>query len=112
MHGSRATGTARPESDLDVAVLLAPGTRPPPAQWLDALTAAAHATGVEADLADLRSASSELHAEVLRYGVRAWDDGTGAAETFEMHALTEYGRLRERRAALEARIRETGRVYG
>ena len=112
LHGSQATGTARSGSDLDLAILLPPGVRPDPETWLDALSAVSAATETDADLADLRSASSELHAELLRYGRRLWDDGTGAAETFEMHALSDYVRLREERASIEGRIRETGRVHG
>lgn len=112
LHGSQARGGAHSGSDMDLALLLPPGADTAPDAWLEALAAATVAAGIEADLSDLRSASSELHAEVLRHGRRLWDDGSGAAETFEMHALSEYGRLRERRAALERRIRQTGRVYG
>ncbi|CAN5227607.1 hypothetical protein BH23ACT9_BH23ACT9_27700 [soil metagenome] len=67
LFGSRSEGTARPDSDVDIAVLL-----PADASWLagERIASALRTvlTGVAVDVVDLRSASLELRARVVQTG--------------------------------------------
>ena len=68
VFGSVAAGTAKPDSDVDVAVL----TREPmsAARKQSLLSAIAAATGRSVDLVDLRTAGMHLTGVVLRTGKR------------------------------------------
>jgi predicted nucleotidyltransferase len=93
LFGSAARGTARPSSDVDVAVLAYPGVD------LDELAAALEkASERHVDLVDLRVAPPLLLREIVRDGIVlvARDDGERAA--FELRALCTYldtGHLRQ-----------------
>lgn len=110
--GSCFNGQARPESDLDLALLLPPG--PAPAQPL-ALTPLyaelCRLSGRPVDLIDLRRASTVLAVEVLRSGRRLQADDLAAADLFEAQLLTDYQRLNlERREVLRA-FADSGKAY-
>ncbi len=66
LHGSRATGTARPDSDVDIAAWF--GTDPPPRSWeVDGLSDAV-------DLLVLDGAPLELAGRVALRGRLLFDD--------------------------------------
>jgi uncharacterized protein len=107
--GSRVQGGARPDSDLDLAVLL-PGYAEPLALW-DAAQVLSEALGMAVDLLDLRAASTVMQHQVLTQGERLWGQEPDAG-LFECFAMTEKLRLDESRQALLADIVATGRIHG
>lgn len=68
VFGSCATGKARPDSDLDIAVDA--GQTLTPVQHLALIGALAELTGRPVDLVDLRSAGEPLLGQILQLGQR------------------------------------------
>ena len=107
--GSRASGLARPDSDLDLA-LLAPRPLDPLARF-DAQEALAAALGTDIDLVDLASASTVMRAEVLRTGRVLHDADPTARAFWEVHAMSAYALLNEERRGILDDVHRRGRVY-
>lgn len=107
--GSRISGTARPDSDLDLAVLVA--------GYADPLTLFALAgdladvAGCAVDLLDLRAATTVMQYQIITTGERWWHQDAQAA-LFEAAILSEKTALDSARAELLADIQQRGRVYG
>ena len=91
LFGSRARGTARPESDTDVAVLRG---KPRPRtldEWPVELTAALEgAAGGAVDLVLMDGADSDLVHRVLRDGVLLVEHDRAARIQFEVQKRNEY----------------------
>ena len=107
--GSRVQGTARPDSDLDMAVLVA-GYADPVClwQWSGEL---ADVAGCAVDLLDLRAASTVMQYQIITTGVRWWALDV-QAELFESAILSQKTALDTARAGLLADIQQRGSVYG
>jgi predicted nucleotidyltransferase len=107
--GSQIQGTAGPQSDLDLAVLVS-GYADPLTLW-DVAGSLADVVGSPVDLLDLRAASTVMQYQVITTGRRLWSVGlpTGLFETF---VLSEKTALDEARAPLMADIQRTGIVHG
>lgn len=110
LYGSHASGQARADSDVDLAVYAGP---PLPRPLLRRLRGQiADVLKREVDLVDLSAVSTILQAQIIDEGklIDAPDpDGTAL---FELRAIREYQDLKVRRAETEAAIAERGRVYG
>lgn len=106
--GSRVQGTARAESDLDLAVLVA-GYTDAVARW-DVAQQLAAALGCEVDLLDMRAASTVMQYQVLITGRCLWAKQPEAA-LFECFVLNEKLDFDAARAPLLADIAERGSVY-
>lgn len=109
LFGSRAEGSAREDSDLDLAVLLP--RRADPVRLWEAGEAIARTLGVDVDLIDLRAASTVMQFQVITTGRRLFAEG-GEADCYEMFVLGEMMALNEARAPLIADIEREGRVHG
>lgn len=107
--GSRAQGTARPDSDLDLAVLVA-GYAEPLALWALAGDLADLA-GCPVDLLDLRAASTVMQHQIITTGQRCWAKDAQAA-LYEAAILSEKTALDTARAGLLGDIQQRGTVYG
>jgi uncharacterized protein len=107
--GSRVQGLARPDSDLDLAVLV-PGYADPLRLWELAGQLAAR-LGCEVDLLDLRAASTVMQHQVLTRGRRLWGQALDAG-LFECFVLSEKLALDAARAGLVSDIEKKGKVYG
>ena len=107
--GSRVQGQAGPDSDLDLAVLVA-GYADPLVLW-DVATELAAQVGCHVDLLDLRAASTVMQYQVLTTGRRLWGDAL-AAGLFESFVMSEKLALDEARAGYLADIVKTGRIHG
>jgi len=107
--GSQVSGQRRPDSDLDLAVLLT-GKADPVALWNLAQEIAAQ-IDVDVDLVDLREASTVLQYRVVTTGEHWWvrDMQVGLFEAFVLNQKTT---LDEARAPLLADIQREGRVHG
>lgn len=107
--GSRVQGTARPDSDLDMAVLVAGYADAVPLWQLGGELA--DIVGCVVDLLDLRAASTVMQHQVITSGERWWASDAQAA-LFESAILSEKTALDTARAGLLADIRERGSVHG
>lgn len=107
--GSRIQGTARLDSDLDLAVLVAGYTDS--LILFEVANELADVAGYAVDLLDLRAASTVMQYQIITTGERWWTLDMQAA-LFEAFILSEKTALDEARAGLLADIRQRGTVYG
>jgi predicted nucleotidyltransferase len=95
LFGSLATGSTRPDSDVDLAFL--PGEPVDPVACFDRAQELAELFGREVDLVDLTRSSTVLAKEVLRTGLLLEEADRTARQEFEMRTLADYARLNEER---------------
>jgi predicted nucleotidyltransferase len=95
VFGSRASGQARPDSDIDIAFV--PSAPCDPYAVFLAAQELAAAFDCDVDLIDLSRASAVMKAEVLRGGQRLFVGDARRADEFEMYALSDYARANEER---------------
>ena len=107
--GSQVQGTATPDSDWDLAVLV-PGRVDSVALWVIAQDVAAILDG-PVDLVDLRSASTVLPYQIITTGERWWTRDA-RPDLYESAILSEKTALAEARLGLIGDILRDGRVYG
>lgn len=107
--GSQVQGTAGPQSDLDLAVLVA-GYADPLALW-DLAGHLADVVGTPVDLLDLRAASTVMQYQVVTTGQCLWSAGVQTG-LFECYVLSEKTALDTARGPLIADIKTQGRIYG
>ena len=107
--GSRIAGTARQDSDLDLAVLVAGYAEP--VALFDLAGDLADMAGCPVDLLDLRAASTVMQYQILITGERWWARD-GQVALFEAAVLSEKTELDTARAGLLADIQQRGWVYG
>jgi predicted nucleotidyltransferase len=108
--GSQVTGTARPDSDVDLAIL----TRDPiPAmRRFELAQDLAIQLHCDVDLVDLRSASTVMRMQVISTGTCLDAPDEQARREFEMYVYSDYARLNEERRDILKRIAAHGLVYG
>lgn len=109
LFGSLAAGRARPDSDLDLAVL-APQAFSASARW-EAQERIAAALARPVDLVDLASTSTVLAVQVITRGQVLVDLDPGRRYAFEGRALADYARLNEERSEILERIRREERIH-
>ena len=106
--GSSGTPDEHADSDVDVAVLFAPGKR-------DLLVLSGELSCIlarDVDLVDLRSAPTVLQKEVVMSGRRVYASHVLDTDLFEVRVMGNYQKLcQERREIVEDGLR-TGRFYG
>ena len=111
--GTWGTDAQRPDSDVDVAVLLPHGAamRADRWQWHLLAVSIAGALGAEhADLVNLRRADTSLQAEILRTGRLSHSGDDAARLGFESLVLSMYQKLNAERAGIRAAIVGSGRT--
>lgn len=107
--GSRVHGTAQPDSDLDLAVLVA-GYAEPLLLW-ELSRDLSDVAGCPVDLLDLRAASTVMQYQIITTGERWWArDAQGAL--YEAAILSEKTDLDSTRAGLLDDIQKRGNIYG
>ncbi len=95
--GSRIQGTARPDSDLDLAILVAGYADP--LTLFEVANELADVAGYAIDLLDLRAASTVMQYQIITTGERWWVLDVQVA-LFEASILSEKTALDEARAGL------------
>jgi len=110
LFGSAATGDLRPESDLDIAVLM---QHPLSSLKLHEFSEKiAQGMGRDVDLIDLGSASTVLQMQVLSTGKRIICNDVLDVGSFEDRVFSDYARLNEERSGILEDIRARGSIYG
>jgi predicted nucleotidyltransferase len=109
LFGSFGTPQARPDSDIDLAIL---ATHPLAAAecWKLAQELAVLARK-DVDLLDLLSVSTVMRFQVVGRGRRVFCVNDGACATFETWTYSSYARLNEERREILDDIRRRGRVH-
>lgn len=111
--GTWGTAGQRPDSDVDIAVLLphAEAMRVDRWQWHLLAVKLAGAVGTEnADLVNLRRADTTLQAEILRTGRLVYCHDDDGRLGFETLVLSMYQKLNDERAGIRAAIVESART--
>ena len=96
--GSFAAGTARPDSDVDIAVLF--GRVPDYMDVLDLRDRLSALVEREADLVVLNDSGPVIRMQVLKTGIRLRAE-KGAYEEFFVRTVNEYDDLKQIRAPIE-----------
>lgn len=107
--GSRIEGTAGPDSDLDLAVLV--GGHAPPLELWELSGEIADLAGCPVDLLDFRAASTVMQYRILTTGQRWWA-ADSRADLYEAGVLSDKTELDSARAGLLADVQREGRIYG
>ena len=108
--GSQAQGVARPDSDVDIAVL-ASIPIPELRRFALAQELAVH-VHCDVDLVDLRKVSTVMRMQVLSTGVCLKASDELARQEFEMYVYADYARLNEERREIVKDVAHRGLVYG
>lgn len=108
--GSQAKGTARRDSDVDLAVLARDPI--PNLRRFELTQELAVQLHRNVDLVDLRNASTVMRMQVLSTGTCLDTQNESARREFEMYAYSDYARLNEERREILKGITKRGLVYG
>lgn len=113
LFGSCATGAERPDSDIDIALLLPPKQA---ATVGELMLSACQADLVqtlqrEVDLVNARRVSTVFQKEILATGELLLKADAYGVDEFEMLVLSYYQKLNEERAAILEDFNRTGRAY-
>ena len=106
--GSRVTGTARPDSDLDLAILVV-GYADPLALW-EAANQLAVKLNYDVDLLDLRAANTVMQHQIIITGKKLYGDSLDA-QLYELFILKEKFYLDDLRAEQLKDIAKEGKIY-
>jgi len=101
LFGSLAKGLAKPESDLDLAVLM--NNEFPAGAKMSLIGALAEATGRPVDLIDLRLAGEPLLGQILQHGTRLLGSDSDYADLLKRHLFDEADFMPYRRRILTER---------
>ena len=113
LFGSFAESDERPESDIDIALLLpydkakALGTL----YGSEVHQALTRHFGREVDLINLREVSTVFQNQIVSTGTLLYSADDYARQTFEMYTLSFYQKLNEERAAILEELYRTGEAY-
>lgn len=108
--GSQTKGHARPDSDVDLALL---ARQPiPPLRRFELAQELATQLHRDVDLLDLRTASTVMRMQVISTGECLASPDEAARREFEMYTYSDYARLNEERCDILKRISASGLVYG
>jgi predicted nucleotidyltransferase len=107
--GSRVTGGATAESDLDLAILV--DGRVDPLSLFHLAGELAEIVNCDVDLVDFRTASTVMQYQIITTGERWWKKDF-RADLYEAMVLNQKTSLDEARAGLIDDIMQRGSVYG
>ncbi|NOX92196.1 MAG: nucleotidyltransferase domain-containing protein [Gammaproteobacteria bacterium] len=108
--GSWGTPHVRPDSDIDLAVLLQDPVDN--VHLWDVAQDIAREMGKDVDLVDLLSASTVMQMQVISTGKRMYCGEQVVCERFEDYVYVAYARLNEERRGILEDIKQRGTVHG
>ena len=113
LFGSQADGSARPDSDYDIAFLLpAPADSPEPyTLFLMAVELGEH-LGQTVDLIDLHQTKTDFRFQIISTAKRIYCADRTACDTFEVVTYSMYQRFEEERKDIVEAVKNRGSVYG
>jgi predicted nucleotidyltransferase len=113
LFGTHGTEYERPDSDVDIAVLLPhlEARQQPQLALTPCHTALSVALKKPVDLVNIRQVSTVFQNEIVNTGRRLSCVDEYAAGEFEMLTLSYYQELNEERKEILAAFRETGKAY-
>lgn len=111
IFGSWGTDAQRPDSDLDIAVLLPVDFCCDDEHWLTLRHELAKIAKCSVDLISLRTVSTVFQKEIIWKGRQFCVADPAGVTEFEALVLSFYQKLNDERAGIMSRIVETGRVY-
>jgi uncharacterized protein len=113
LFGTYGLPDERPDSDVDVAVLLPPtdANRTPHLMLTPCHYALQDALGKSVDLLNARRVSTVFQKEIVQNGRQLYSSDNNAAAEFEMLTLSLYQKLNEERKAILDAFEQTGRAY-
>ncbi|MDP2984370.1 MAG: nucleotidyltransferase domain-containing protein [Candidatus Latescibacter sp.] len=113
LFGTYSTEFERPDSDVDIAILLphSDAKREGFMTFSDAVVALERLLGKDVDLINLRQVSTVFQKEIIMVERRIFCANTYAADEFEMLTLSFYQKLNEERADVLAEGLRSGRFY-
>ncbi len=112
LFGTHGTDDERPDSDVDIALLLPPdeARRAGHLALSDLQLQLAVALGRDVDLLNARLVTTVFQKEII-FGELIYCADRAAVDEFEMLTLSAYQKLNEERAEILAEFRRTGRAY-
>ena len=109
-YGSAGSAYERPDSDIDLAVLL---DAPLAFSRLHQIAAdLAQLTGRDIDLNDMRRLPVTLRVQIVTQGVRLFAASHAAAEEYDSRVLSDYVHLNEARRGIIEDVRSRGSIHG
>lgn len=113
LFGSWGTDDARPDSDLDIALLLPPADAKHVDFWMwnELALRLGEIAGRNVDLLNARQVPTVLQKEIVMADRRIYCSNDYAADEFEMLTLSFYQKLNEERAGIIADGLQSGRFY-
>jgi len=113
LFGSYGTENERPDSDIDVAILLPveSAKRVNHREWIKLITAIAMAEKREnIDLINLREVNTVFRKEIVMTGRRIYCADENAADEFEMLTISQYQQLQDERKDIIREAIKSGRI--
>ncbi|VGO13720.1 hypothetical protein PDESU_02277 [Pontiella desulfatans] len=97
LHGSTAKGTARQDSDIDIALLPEPGHRLPLRQRLEYAAELEAQLGAAVDVGELSSGNVVYAKEVVAHGREIFTRNRFKSDLFMATSLAMYAELQQQR---------------
>ena len=112
LFGSFTRGDARPESDVDLAILLPyeAAKAVGPIAFSDCADALSELLNKSIDLVNLREVDTVFQHEIVQTALRLYTGDENETATFEMLVLSFYQKLNEERREILENILQSGRV--
>lgn len=107
--GSAGTPFERPDSDIDLAILV-PNPLDNLARW-ELAQSLAVSLNKDVDLVDLQRVSTVLRHQIVSHGQRIYCADRFTAEEFESRALSDYVRLNESRRQILRDIQKRRKIH-
>ena len=112
LFGSRADGTARADSDFDIAVLTDRMTLLTAMQLFELAVELSALLGADVDLIDFKNVKIDFQFVIISTAKRLFCSDKTACETFEMLTYSMSQRFEEERKFIIQDIKKRGRIYG
>ena len=112
LFGSRADGSAGPDSDVDIAVITEFSNRLNPVDLFDHKINLSGQLGIPVDLIDLQNAQTDLRFVIISTAKRIYCSDPYFCDFFEMTAISMYQNLEEERKEIIEAVKKRGKIYG